>query len=92
VNEEKTWIVDLTRDESFGFLGFDFQRLRFFSFVQDWIEKTVRRHLMPARKRRGFGRAESNICDSDAAWTRPRHPCIQRIVTEEIRDVVALAR
>ena len=28
LNEEKTRIVDLSRDESFGFLGFDFRRLR----------------------------------------------------------------
>jgi RNA-directed DNA polymerase len=28
VNEEKTRIVDLSRGESFGFLGFDFRRLR----------------------------------------------------------------
>jgi len=24
-------------------------------FVKDWVEKKVRRHLMRARKRRGFG-------------------------------------
>ena len=28
VNEEKTRIVDLTRGESFGFLGFEFRRVR----------------------------------------------------------------
>ena len=28
VNEEKSWIVDLGRGESFGFLGFDFRRIR----------------------------------------------------------------
>ena len=28
---------------------------RCFSFVKDWVEKKVRRHLMRARKRRGFG-------------------------------------
>jgi len=26
-----------------------------FSFIQDWVEKKVRRHLMHARKRKGFG-------------------------------------
>ena len=26
-----------------------------FSFVKDWVEKKVRRHLMRARKRKGFG-------------------------------------
>jgi len=28
---------------------------RCFSFVKDWVEKKVRRHLMRARKRKGFG-------------------------------------
>jgi RNA-directed DNA polymerase len=116
VNEEKSRIVDLSRGESFGFLGFDFRRIRSergvwranctpkltkrtallrrlkgvfrryrsqpvdrmiylinpmlrgwvnyfavgnsgecFSFIQDWVEKKVRRHLMHARKRKGFG-------------------------------------
>ena len=116
VNEEKSRIVDLGRGESFGFLGFDFRRIRSargvwranctpklkkrtallrklkgvfrhyrsqpvdrviylinpvlrgwvnyfavgnsgecFGFIQDWVEKKVRRHLMQARKRQGFG-------------------------------------
>src|SRR5262249_56553228 len=116
VNEEKSRIVDLSRGESFGYLGFDFRRIRSergvwranctpklkkrtgllrklksvfrryrsqpvdrviylinpmlrgwvnyfavensgecFSFVQDWVEKKIRRHLMQARKRKGFG-------------------------------------
>ena len=116
VNEEKGRIVDLGRGESFGFLGFDFRRIRSergvwranctpklkkrtallrklkgvfrryrsqpvdrviylinpvlrgwanyfavgnsgecFSFIQDWVEKKVRRHLMHARQRKGFG-------------------------------------
>jgi RNA-directed DNA polymerase len=116
VNEEKSRIVDLRRGESFGYLGFDFRRIRSergvwranctpklkkrtallrklkgvfrryrsqpvdrviylinpmlrgwinyfavgnsgecFSFIQDWVEKKVRRHLMQARKRKGFG-------------------------------------
>ena len=28
INEEKSWIVDLSRGESFGFLGFDFRQVR----------------------------------------------------------------
>jgi RNA-directed DNA polymerase len=28
---------------------------RCFSYIRDWVEKKVRRHLMRARKRRGFG-------------------------------------
>ena len=28
---------------------------RCFGYVQDWVEKKVRRHLMRARKRQGFG-------------------------------------
>ena len=116
VNEEKTRIVDLTTGASFGFLGFDFRRVRSlkgtwrpqytpklkkrtallrtlkaifgrsrsqpvraliqqinpilrgwvnyfavghagrcFSFVRDWVEKKVRRHLMRHAKRGGFG-------------------------------------
>jgi RNA-directed DNA polymerase len=116
VNEEKTRLVDLTRDESFGFLGFDFRRVRTlrgkwgvritpkmrartallrklkeifrrfrsqgmnrvielinpilrgwvnyfrighssqcFDYVRDWVERKIRRHLMRARKRKGFG-------------------------------------
>ena len=116
VNEEKSRNVDLVKNESFGFLGFQFQRVRTktgkwmplriplvsrrtallrklkeifrryesqpvhlaierinpilrgwvnyfaignssrcFSFVRNWVEKKVRRNLMKARKRRGFG-------------------------------------
>ena len=28
---------------------------RCFGYVQDWVEKKVRRHMMRARKRQGFG-------------------------------------
>ncbi|RWA55963.1 group II intron reverse transcriptase/maturase [Cupriavidus sp. UYMSc13B] len=117
VNEEKSRTVDLDCGESFGFLGFDFRRLRSlkrqvwraqytpklkkrtallrklkevfrryqsqpvdrvvqlinpvlrgwvnyfavghssecFSFIKDWVEKKVRRHLGRSRNRRGFG-------------------------------------
>lgn len=116
INEEKSSIKDLSRGENFGFLGFDFRRIRSlrgvwrphyvpkqkkrtallqklkevfrryqsqpvdrvihlinpilrgwvnyfaighssrcFNYIQDWVEKKVRRHLMRSRKRRGFG-------------------------------------
>lgn len=116
INEAKSRVVDLGKGESFGFLGFEFRRVRSrkgvwrpyytpklkkrtalleklkdifgrfqsqpigrvvalinpilrgwvryfavgdasrcFGFVQDWVEKKVRRHLMRARKRQGFG-------------------------------------
>jgi RNA-directed DNA polymerase len=116
VNEEKSTTVELARGESFGFLGFDFRRVRSlrgalrpqftpklkkrtvllaklrevfrrfrsqpvgrvielinpilrgwvnyfavghssqcFSFIQDWVDKKVRRHMMRSRKRHGFG-------------------------------------
>ena len=116
INIEKTRIVDLTRDESFSFIGFDlcrrktwqgkwgvritprikarsallsklkevFRRFvsqpvgrvielinpilrgwvnyfrvghssRCFSYVRDWVEKKIRRYLMRARNRKGFG-------------------------------------
>jgi RNA-directed DNA polymerase len=116
VNEAKRRIVDLTRGEAFGFLGFDFRRVRsrrgvwrpqytpqqkkrtrllqklkevfqrhrsqpigrvieeinpilrgwvnYFRighaswclrFVKEWVEKKVRRHMMRARNRSGFG-------------------------------------
>jgi RNA-directed DNA polymerase len=116
INEEKSRIVDLSRGESFAFLGFDFRRVRSrrgswrvnytprlkkrtallrklkavfrryrsqpvewvideinpvlrgwvnyfavghssecFNFIQNWVEKKVRRHLMHARQRKGFG-------------------------------------
>src|SRR5437667_9707704 len=124
INEEKSRIVNLDRAESFGFLGFDFRRLRSmerqvwrvhytpkvkkrtallrklkdvfrryqsqpvdrvvqlinpvlrgwvnyfavghssacFSFIKDWVEKKIRRHMLRARKRKGFG------------WTRWSRP------------------
>jgi RNA-directed DNA polymerase len=116
INEEKSRVVDLAKGESFGFLGFDFRRVRSnkgqwrvmttpmmknrtallrklkeifrrfrsqpadrvvrlinpilrgwvnyfaigsssgcFSYVRYWVEKKIRRHLMRARKRQGFG-------------------------------------
>ena len=115
INEEKSTTVELSRGESFGFLGFDFHRVRAlsgalrpqftpklkkrtalagqmrevfrrfrsqpvgrvielinpilrgwvnyfavghssrcFSFIQDWVEKKVRRHMMRSCKRHGF--------------------------------------
>jgi RNA-directed DNA polymerase len=116
INEEKSRCVDLRKGESFGFLGFDFRRIRTrtgnwrvqltpklkkrtallrklkevfrryrsqpvgrvieiinpilrgwvnyfavghaskcFRMIQRWVELKVRRHMMQARKRRGFG-------------------------------------
>jgi RNA-directed DNA polymerase len=116
INEEKSRTVDLERGESFGFLGFDFRRVRSlqgawrpqytpklkkrtallrtikevfrqyrsqpvtrvielinpvlrgwvnyfavghsgrcFHYVRDWVAKKVRRHMMQARKRKGYG-------------------------------------
>jgi RNA-directed DNA polymerase len=116
MNQEKTRIVDLGRDESFSFLGFDYRRVKTrrgvwgvrvtprlkartallrelkevfrrhqsqpvdrviylinpilrgwvnyfrvghssecFGYIKDWVLKKIRRHLMRARKRRGFG-------------------------------------
>jgi len=116
VNQEKTRIVDLTKDETFSFLGFDFRRVktlqgkwgvritprmkarttllrklkevfrrhnsqpvdrlidlinpilrgwvnyfrignssRTFAYINDWVLKKLRRHLMRARLRQGFG-------------------------------------
>jgi RNA-directed DNA polymerase len=116
INQEKTRIVDLSRDEAFSFLGFDYRRVKtrrgvwgvrvtprmkartallrelkdvfrrhqsqpvdrviylinpilrgwvnYFrvghsseclGYIKDWVEKKIRRHLMQARKRRGFG-------------------------------------
>jgi RNA-directed DNA polymerase len=116
VNEDKTRVVDLSQGESFGFLGFDFRRVRSrrgtwrpqytpklkqrtallhklkevfqrsdsqpirrviaeinpvlrgwvayfrighasrcFAYVQLWVEKKVRRSMMRARNRQGFG-------------------------------------
>ena len=116
VNEEKSRRVDLTRGESFGFLGFEFRRVRSragrwmplrtpllkkrtallrklkvwfrryrsqptqalvarinpilrgwvnhfsvghssrcLSFIQNWVERKIRRHLARARLRHGFG-------------------------------------
>ncbi len=116
MNQEKTRIVDLSRDETFSFLGFDYRRAKtrrgvwgvrvtprmkartallrdlkevfrrhqsqpvdrviylinpilrgwvnYFrvgnsseclGYIKDWVEKKIRRQLMYARKRRGFG-------------------------------------
>ena len=117
INEEKSHTVELDRGESFGFLGFDFRRLRSikrqvwrahytpklkkrtallrklkevfrrhqsqpvdrvvqlinpvlrgwvnyfavghasecFSFIHDWVEKKIRRHMGRSRNCRGFG-------------------------------------
>ena len=116
MNQDKTRIVDLTQDQTFSFLGFDYRRVKTrrkvwgvritprmkartvllrklkdvfrrhqsqpvdriiylinpilrgwvnyfrvghsskcFGYVKDWVVKKIRRHLMHARKRRGFG-------------------------------------
>ncbi len=116
VNEDKTYRAELSRGESFGFLGFDFRRVRSrsgrwmplcrpqmkkrtallrrlkvifrglrsqpvtwvvkkinpvlrgwvnyfaighasrcFSFIRNWVEQKIRRHLARSRQRQGFG-------------------------------------
>lgn len=116
INEEKTKFLDLNKGESFGFLGFDFRRVksrtgkwrvnyhpkmqarkklmekvrevfkrfasqpltrvrdiinpilrgwvqyfkighssRTFGYIKDWLTKKIRRHLMKARREKGFG-------------------------------------
>jgi RNA-directed DNA polymerase len=116
INEEKSRFVDLAKDQSFGFLGFEFRCIRSlqgkwrpyyppklkqrtallrklkdifrrfdsqpvgrvvqlinpivrgwvnyfaigdasrcFGYIKNWVEKKVRRHLMRARNRQGFG-------------------------------------
>jgi RNA-directed DNA polymerase len=116
INEEKSRMVNLSKGESFAFLGFEYRRMlsrkgkwrvqyvprlkkrtallaklreifhryvsqpvgrvierinpvlrgwvnyfavghssRCFSFVKDWVERKIRRHLMRARQRPGFG-------------------------------------
>jgi RNA-directed DNA polymerase len=116
LNLEKSRVVDLTRNDTFSFLGFDIRRVRTlrgnwgvkvtprmkartalmrklkeifrchnsqpvdrviylinpilrgwvnyfrignssrcFSYIRDWMEKKIRRHMMRARKRKGFG-------------------------------------
>jgi RNA-directed DNA polymerase len=116
INEEKSRMVELRKKESFGFLGFEFRRVRSlkgrwrpqytpklkkrtalleklreifrrnesqpvgrvierinptlqgwvnyfrvghsarcFAMIKDWVEKKIRRHLMRARKCKGFG-------------------------------------
>jgi len=116
INEDKSRMVDLKKEESFSFLGFEFRRIRSrkgvwrpnyapkqkkrkaliaklreifrskvsqpvgevveainpilrgwvnyfrvghssgcFSMIKDWVEKKIRRHLMRARNRRGYG-------------------------------------
>ncbi len=104
INEEKTRMVNLSKGESFGFLGFEFRLVRSrkgkwallrklkaifqrfvsqpvsrvikeinpilrgwvnyfavghstrcFSYIKQWVEKKIRRHLMRARGRKGFG-------------------------------------
>src|SRR5437588_10823629 len=116
INEDKSRAIDLRKRGSFGFLGFDFRRIRSlrgvwrpqytpklkkrtavlaklrdifrrhasqpvgrvieminpilrgwvnyfavghsgrcFTSIKDWVEKKIRRHLMRARKRQGFG-------------------------------------
>jgi len=116
INEEKSRMVDLSKGESFAFLGFEYRRIlsrkrkwrvqyvprlkkrtallaklreifhryvsqpvgrvieqinpvlrgwvnyfavghssRCFSFIKDWVERKIRRHLMRARLRPGFG-------------------------------------
>jgi RNA-directed DNA polymerase len=116
LNLEKSRVIDLTRDETFSFLGFDIRRVRTlhgkwgvkvtprmkartallrklkevfrchdsqpvdrviylinpilrgwvnyfrigtssrcFGYIKDWVEKKIRRHMMRARKRKGFG-------------------------------------
>jgi RNA-directed DNA polymerase len=116
VNEDKTYRVELSRGEGFGFLGFEFRRVRSrsgrwmplyrpqtkkrtallrrlkvmfrglrsqpvtrvieminpvlrgwvnyfamghasrcFSFIRNWVEQKIRRHLAKSRQRRGFG-------------------------------------
>ncbi|HZZ62190.1 MAG TPA: reverse transcriptase domain-containing protein [Roseiarcus sp.] len=65
INEEKSRIVDLCRGESFGFLGFDFRRVR--SLRGRW-----RAHYTPKLKKRdgAAGEAQGRVPTSPVATGR----------------------
>ena len=71
VNEEKSRMVDLTKGETFGFLGFDFRRVR--SLAGQWrahyTPRTVRRTDLLRRLREVF----------EASRSQPIQGVIQRI-------------
>jgi RNA-directed DNA polymerase len=99
INEEKSRIVDLERAESFGFLGFDFRRLRSIG-RQVW-----RAHYTPKMKKRTallrklkevFRRYQSQPVDRVVQLINPvlrglgellRHRTLQRVL-QLIRDWV----
>ncbi len=65
VNEEKSRTVDLARGESFGFLGFDFRRIR--SLAGKWRPKYTpkfkKRTALLERLREIFNRFQSQPVD-----------------------------
>ncbi len=71
VNEEKTRIVDLTKGERFGFLGFDFRRVRSVNgtWRPQYTPKLKKRTALLRRLKDIFGRSRS----------QPVRPVIQEI-------------
>ena len=70
LNEEKSRIVDLSRGESFGFLGFDFRRVR--SLRGRW-----RPQYMPQRKAR-----TALLRELKEAFRRSRSQPVERLIAE----------
>src|SRR5437867_9467017 len=70
VNEEKSRIVDLSREESFGFLGFDFRRVR--SLRGRW-----RPQYMPQRKA-----GTALLRELKEAFRRSRSQPVERLIAE----------
>jgi RNA-directed DNA polymerase len=65
VNEEKSRVVDLTKDESFGFLGFDFRRVRSLqgAWRSQYTPKLKKRTALLRKIKEVFRRFQSQPAD-----------------------------
>ena len=74
LNEEKSRIVDLSRGESFGFLGFDFRRLRSLRgrWRPQYTPKQQKRTALLRELKEGFRRSRSQPVEALITAINPK--------------------
>ena len=70
INEEKSRIVDLRRGESFGFLGFDFRRVRSLRARSKWRRISFPPSLSRSRSTRWRVPPQSSSPNCHSAWNK----------------------
>ena len=90
LNEEKSRIVDLSRGESFGFLGFDFRRLRSLRgrWRPQYTPKQKKRTALLRELKEVFRRSRSQPVDAVDRRDQPEAAGLGQLLPDRAREPV----